>query len=200
MLRDQLRWAIHHDMRDRVRLLAENGVDLLTPFDNPRFAHCHGRTPTQWAMLCGNDVVVRTLAAHGAASEPLNDVDEFIGAVMAGNSGKAMEMDIDFDIASVARPERPSLVVQAVASGRTPAVSAALTSGFDINALGRSDSPCEQPWETALHTAVGNDDAPMVKLLLALGADPSITDARFNATPKGWAEHFGNERMAALFD
>jgi hypothetical protein len=74
----------------------------------------------------------------------------------------------------------------------------AVSNGFDVNALGRSDSPCEQRWQTALHTAVERNDFEMIELLITLGADPSIEDARFHATPKGWAEHFGNADLAAL--
>ncbi|MEY2425763.1 MAG: hypothetical protein QOI61_1335 [Actinomycetota bacterium] len=193
MLRAQLRWAIHHDMRDRVRLLAENGVDLTTPFDDERFGHCHGRTPAQFAALCGNAVIVKTLAAHGAVSAPLSDVDGFIGALMTGDSDEIARFpEADYpDIAQRARQERPSLIVQAAAAGRPKAVEAAVMAGFDINALGRADSPCEMPWQTALHVAVEQNNEQMVDLLLTLGADPSITDARFNATPAGWAEHFG---------
>ncbi len=33
LIRGQLRWAVTHDMRDRVRLLAEHGADLRTPFE-----------------------------------------------------------------------------------------------------------------------------------------------------------------------
>lgn len=33
-------------------------------------------------------------------------------------------------------------------------------------------------------------------MLIDLGADPGIRDARFDATPLGWAEHFGQSAMA----
>ncbi len=33
-------------------------------------------------------------------------------------------------------------------------------------------------------------------MLIDLGADPSIRDARFSATPLGWAEHFGRQAVA----
>jgi hypothetical protein len=29
----------------------------------------------------------------------------------------------------------------------------------------------------------------MVKLLMELGADPSLEDPNYNSTPRGWAEH-----------
>ncbi len=182
MLRQQLRWAIHHDMRDRVRLFAENGVDLLTPFDDERFPHCHGRTPAQWAALCGS---VEMADEIDAAWQPLSNEDRDVGAVMRG-------------VVAGVLAERPSLVVQAARTGRLDAVRAAVESGYDVNALGRSDSPCEMPWQTALHTAVERNDREMVELLLQLGADPSIKDARFDATPAGWAEHFGRPELSAL--
>lgn len=33
-------------------------------------------------------------------------------------------------------------------------------------------------------------------MLIELGADPAVRDARFRATPLGWAEHFGQQAMA----
>ena len=56
----------------------------------------------------------------------------------------------------------------------------------------------EQAWETALHEAAGSGDVELARLLLDLGADPNIEDARFHATPLGWAEHFGHAAMVDL--
>ena len=39
---------------------------------------------------------------------------------------------------------------------------------------------------------------PTVELLLSLGADPAVTDARFGATPRQWAEHEGHPEVAAV--
>jgi ankyrin repeat protein len=41
---------------------------------------------------------------------------------------------------------------------------------------------------TALHSAAWNGDLPMVKLLLAAGADPAARDDEHNGTPRDWAE------------
>jgi ankyrin repeat protein len=38
----------------------------------------------------------------------------------------------------------------------------------------------------------------MVKLLIELGADPSVRDEEFNATPLGWAE-YGERKEVAEF-
>ncbi|HVT77743.1 MAG TPA: hypothetical protein VHD87_11990, partial [Acidimicrobiales bacterium] len=192
MVQHQLRWAIHHNHVDRVRLFAERGVDLTTPFDGrPAWAHqARGKTPAEWARLCGHDEIVELLAAHGATAAALDPVDQYVADVMAGRTPSPAARD-------AVRAARPSLVVQAAATGRTDAVRVAVAEGFDVNALGRADAPVEQPWQTALHTAVERDDAAMVDLLRELGADPTIEDARFHATPLDWAEHFGNEPMAA---
>ena len=45
LIRGQLRWAVTHDMRDRVRLLAEHGADLPTPFEAARRGSSAASTP-----------------------------------------------------------------------------------------------------------------------------------------------------------
>jgi hypothetical protein len=42
---------------------------------------------------------------------------------------------------------------------------------------------------TALHHAAWDGDLERIRALLDLGADPTRTDSRFDATPLGWAEH-----------
>jgi ankyrin repeat protein len=49
---------------------------------------------------------------------------------------------------------------------------------------------------TALHLAAWNNHPDLVERLLALGADPTIRDGRFNATPAGWARHNGHSPLA----
>jgi ankyrin repeat protein len=65
-----------------------------------------------------------------------------------------------------------------------------------VNARARADAPVEQEWETALHHAAGAGDLDGARMLIGLGADPGIRDARFGATPLGWAEHFGQQAIA----
>jgi hypothetical protein len=190
MLQHQLRWAIQHNMLDRVRLFAERGVDLNTRFAQRLWPIADGRTPAEFALLCGHGAIVDELAKYGALAPELDAVDQFVAAVMAGEEPAGD--------GAAARERRPSLVVQATAAGRYEAVRIAVEHGFDVNALGRADAPVEQPWQTALHTAVERNLADMVRFLLDLGADPSIEDARFHATPKQWAEHFGYTDFDAL--
>ena len=79
----------------------------------------------------------------------------------------------------------------AAARRSTDAIVLLAELGFDVNALGRSDVPMEQAWETALHEAAAHGDVQMARLLIDLGADPDIRDTRFDSTPLGWARHFG---------
>jgi hypothetical protein len=37
-----------------------------------------------------------------------------------------------------------------------------------------------------------------VRLLLALGADPTVEDHRFHSTPLGWARFFGNAELEEI--
>ena len=45
----------------------------------------------------------------------------------------------------------------------------------------------------AIHLAAYDGNREMVDLLLELGADPTVKDHNFNATPSGWARHAHHE-------
>jgi len=99
-----------------------------------------------------------------------------------------------------ARAQRPALIVWAAARRRIDAIPLLVELGFDVNALGRTDIPMEQAWETALHEAAGHGDVELARLLLALGADPAIHDTRFDATPLSWARHFDQRATIDLLE
>jgi hypothetical protein len=92
------------------------------------------------------------------------------------------------------------LIVWAAARQKRDAIPLLVELGFDVNALGRSDIPMEQAWETALHEAAGSGDIELARLLLEFGADPNIKDARFDSTPLGWAHHFGQQALIELLE
>jgi len=188
----QLSWAVIHGMTERVRLLVEHGADLATPLDN-------GHMPAEQAALSGYPSLVEYLVASGAPAPALDAVDVFLAAVIAGDRETAVALrDATPGVDEHARERRPSLVVTAAANGNADAVRLAVELGFDVNALGRSDVPVEQEWETALHSVVGEGDRGLVDLLLSLGADPTIEDRRFSSTALGWAEHFGHADLVEL--
>jgi hypothetical protein len=49
---------------------------------------------------------------------------------------------------------------------------------------------------TALHIAAQSGHLPMVKLLVERGADRSVTDDLYHATPEGNAAYFGRVEVA----
>jgi ankyrin repeat protein len=50
----------------------------------------------------------------------------------------------------------------------------------------------------AMHLAAQYSCVKCLRLLLDRGADPTIKDAAYHATPLGWAEHEGSEETAAM--
>lgn len=194
MFRRQLDWAAVHNLRDRIALLLDNGVDVDLPL-------LDGQYTIDRATTCGHMELVGDLYARGAKQGPLEPAQVLTGFVLSVDRTNVDEtLSIDPDAVSKAQAERPSLAVQAAARGSIDAIRYAVELGWDVNALGRSDMPIEIPWQTALHAAAERNDAVMVAALLQLGADPSIKDARFEATPAGWAEHFGHLELLTLLD
>jgi ankyrin repeat protein len=202
LLRILLRWAVEHDQRDRVRLLAEHGVDIVTPFrgDGPPWAAGDGRTAVELARRSGHVEIADYLIARGAPEPAPDPVSDLIAAAFRGDRSTVDEVcDRHPGVVARARAERPGLVVWAAAQA-PGAVDVLVELGFDVNAMGRADAPVEQPWQTALHHSAGEGDVALTRRLLALGADPHVHDARFDATPLGWARYLGQAATAALLE
>jgi ankyrin repeat protein len=198
LVRGQLWWAIVHDMRDRVRLLAEHGADLRTPFEAPggrpsALRTSHDKTPAEVAALCGCPSVLAWLVENGAPRPAAEGVDGLIAAVLAGDRPTVDRLRHH---AAQVREQRPGLIVWAAARRAWHAFPLLAELGFDVNARARTDVPMEQAWETALHEVASTGEVAIARLLIDLGADPGIRDARFDATPLGWAEHFHQDAMA----
>ncbi|MFC1411691.1 ankyrin repeat domain-containing protein [Streptacidiphilus sp. N1-12] len=191
MLRGQLGWAVNHRLGARVRLLTEHGVDVRTPLAD-------GRTPAERARRNGDPELVAYLVAHGAETPAPDPVEALLGAALAGDATEVAALCAAHPTAAAgARAARPSAMVWAAAHDGPGAMRILAELGFDVNALGRSDIPSDQPWETALHRAAGDGDVASVRLLLELGADPAIRDRRFDGTALDWARHFGHGAVEA---
>jgi Ankyrin repeats (3 copies) len=195
MLRELLRWAVMHDQRDRVELLAAHAVDLASPFTGERYGP-YGRTPAEEALANGHDELAARLSALTGTRPRLNPVDAFIAAALDGDEQEVRRTDPA--VVSAARQARPGLVVWAASQGAPNAVELLVGAGFDVNAFGRSDIPADQPWHTALHVAAGNGDLELASKLRALGADPRLRDKHSNATPLGWAKRSGHQPLIDL--
>ncbi|GIF72007.1 ankyrin repeat domain-containing protein [Asanoa siamensis] len=189
LLRDQLHWAVTHGMSARVRLLATRGVDVTTPFRD-------GPTPAALALTSGYPEMV---AALGVPVPTLTPADAYVAAALVVDHAACDALVAAHPgLLESLRADRPGLPVWAAAHGRPGAVGLLLDAGWPVDALGRTDLPREDPWETALHAAAELGDAALARDLLARGADPAKRDARFDATPGDWARHFDRPELAAL--
>jgi len=103
-------------------------------------------------------------------------------------------------LVAAARRERTGLVTWAASRGAPNAVELLAAAGFDVNALGRSDIPSNEPWHTALHVAAENGNLALARTLVELGADPDIRDKHHKSTPLGWARHFDQTTLVELLE
>jgi ankyrin repeat protein len=201
MLRGQLWWAIVHDMRDRVRLLVEHGVDFRTPYAAPGGQptaprNSGGLTPAELAKLSGYPELAEWLVTHGADPPALDEVNSLIAVVLAGDRDSVMRLRAH---APAARERRPGLMAWAAACRKLNAIEMLAKLGFDVNARGRLDIPHEQQWFTPLHGAAQTGDVEMARLLLGLGADPNIR-SEWGATPLDSARAHGRDAVAELLE
>jgi ankyrin repeat protein len=85
-------------------------------------------------------------------------------------------------------------LVYASMCGQVDVVRFLLDQDIDINAK----PPGTHSAVTALHAAVWQGDEAMVRFLLERGADHTIRDERYDATPLEWAEYGGQGNVADL--
>jgi hypothetical protein len=116
--------------------------------------------------------LVRHLIARGVPAAP----EEY---ARLGDRKTLAEM-IALDSA-IARSE--AVVMGAVDFGHVDLVEWLLARGANVNARATAKSR-----HTALHSAAWNGDLPMVRLLVAAGADLSARDEEHDGTALGWAE------------
>ena len=197
LVRNQLSWAVSHGMRDRIRLLAAHGVDLISPFE-AGYLHSESLTPVALAHLSGRPQVAVLLEELGVPRATIDAGTDLVGALLAGDDGRVRRLTATTpELLEAVRRKHPSLILRAAVAGSSKGMELLLASGFDVDAKGRRDIPVEQEWETALHFAAGEGDLELVELLLSAGADPNVRDGRFDSTPLGWAEHLDHPQVVA---
>jgi ankyrin repeat protein len=191
MLRQQLSWALRNHHADRVRLLAEHGVDVRTPFAD-------GRTPVEVAALAGDPEVVAYLVGRGVPPPRLTPEAELIAAILGEDRPAASRLlDADPSLAERIRTAHPELVLEAANAGRVMAVTLLAELGFDVSARARPRSGYALG-ATPLHVAAMDGHEATVAELLRLGADPTVRDGAHDSTPLGWAEYGGQTGTANL--
>jgi ankyrin repeat protein len=116
--------------------------------------------------------LVRHLVSRGLKAEP----QEY--ARLGDKESLTALIAVDDEIA-----RRDAVMMGAVEFGHHDMVRWLLDRGANVNARAVAGSG-----GTALHSAAWNGDLPMVKLLVAAGADVSACDPEHDNTPAGWAE------------
>ena len=196
MLRSLLAWAVTHDQRDRVALLAEHGVDIVSPFTEERSPRGARRSRSRSSTATASWPASSSRSAPGrpgsapptpssrpswpATPTPSRDTPP-TSSPPCGGSGPGWSPG-----------PRPR--------ARPNAVELLVSAGFDVNAPGRSDVPGNEPWHTALHVAAENGDLALARTLLELGADPDIPDKHYQSTPLGWARYFDQPALVELLE
>jgi ankyrin repeat protein len=182
MLQQQMGWAAKYNQMARLRLLVERGVDVNTP--DTRFR----RPPYELAVLHGNKEVAQYLLDHGAKQPSFSDRDAFIAACLNADAPQARSL-LAKDPAFVERlgDQRAELLNLAAEWNRPEAIRLMTDLGFDLNEVKRT---------APLHGAAAAGNLDMVKLLLELGADPTLRDTEYNGTPRGWAEYNDRAEVA----
>jgi ankyrin repeat protein len=86
-------------------------------------------------------------------------------------------------------------LVWAAACGRVAALRRLLELGAGVDERSTFGGPGHGVGTTALHHAAESGHLEVIEVLLAAGADRTITDELYDATPAGWADH--NDQPAA---
>jgi hypothetical protein len=191
LLSEELWAAARRNFFERVQLLVAHGVDVAAP------GFRDGRTPYEAALLAGNREIAEYLAGHGAREEPLVPADAFAAACVAGRgAGARALLDADPGLMERLGPHgRVTLVQRAVEAHRLEGVRLMAELGFEIGRTTRHDGVGMSLAATPMHNAAWIGDLEMVKLLVALGADPAARDGNYNATPRDWAERNGQTEV-----
>jgi ankyrin repeat protein len=165
-----LHWAVWRDRSPEVvRLLVAAGA----PIDARRI---DGRTAYAMAVLFGRQAVAAMLRDAGAATA-VSDVDGYLAACAAAEAAGT-----PLPPAPPISPADAHLLPDLADAGLAAGVRGLLAAGVGVGERGEHGA-------TALHFACWRGADTLAASLLARGADTTITDRTFTATPPGWLTH-----------
>ncbi len=149
--------------------------------DNRAFYRPHSGFPS-WTPSDSADEILDEALVWAAKSDRTEILDTLVqhGAHLDGN------------------PYRGTALAWAAAKGRVATIQWLIANGAYVNLLTTFGGFTHGRDVTALHLAAQSNQPEAVRALLDLGADASIKDALYGATPRGWAEHEGAAAVLAL--
>lgn len=142
-----------------------------------------GKTPYAIAMRHGNFEMAELFKQHGARSDVLTPMEEFLAACLSADASRARALlTANPSLPMTMTDEDRAALGDAVNHERADAVRLMIDLGFDLKAeLGEGGTP--------LHWACWEGRLAMVKLLRSLGAPVNVKDKMFGGSPLGWALH-----------
>lgn len=125
------------------------------------------------------------------STDPQEILDEAL--VWASKSNRVVVLDrlLRAGARIHADPYRGTPLIWAAACNRTEAAAWLLDHGAEVNQRATFGGLTHGQGITALHIAAQNGHMPMVKLLVARGADLAAEDDLYHSTPQGAAAYFG---------
>lgn len=176
LLTGQLCWAAEHGHLDRIRLLLNHGAD-------PNGTDRRGRSLYEIASLAGHPEIARALLDHGAKKVDLLPLDQLAAACLKADRAE-IEGLLENSPALLEElgGRKEDLLNAAAGSNRLAAVRLMVELGFPLNAMHHST-------RTPLHEAAWHGHLEMAKLLIELGANPTLRDRSHQATPADYAAY-----------
>ncbi|MGH7560975.1 MAG: ankyrin repeat domain-containing protein [Gemmatimonadales bacterium] len=191
-----LHWAAELDRLGIARTLVEAGADI-------EARTSWGASPFDWAATMGSVRVADFLLSLGASGLTLITAAALgrrtdVGAMLDSGAGPSRHRRRDApavpdeywpaDTAHLRGDVLSDALYAAARNGHDAVVTDLLARGADIDAKGVFGA-------TGLHWAAINGHAGTVKLLVSRGASRELRDARFGATPEGWAREGGHPHI-----
>ena len=199
--------ALFWGHREAAELLAERGVFPR----NLRTASGLGRLDLIDELVAPDGALAPEAGAHRAfyrphggfpAWKPSDDPQEILDEALSWAARNDRVEALDVLVARGANVDadvnRGTALTWGAASGRTEAILGLLALGADPNKRGTFGGPEHGDGTTALHHAAEGGHLDAIRALLDAGADATVRDAIYDATPAGWAGHFGREEAREL--
>ncbi len=140
-------------------------------------------------MFTADDSHLRLLFAHGLADAPPSPWERRLGEAMESRA-QVWRRQVDW-AASHGFADRLALLGE-------HGIDVDGVEAIDTIAFPDDPNAVDDRGVTALHEAAWAGDLDRIRALLVAGADPTIRDRAYDATPLGWAEHAFQTEAADL--
>lgn len=161
----------------------DTGATILSLGADPNVVRADGRTPYVLAVRHGNSAVASLLRLHGARTEEVTSIDEFVGACLRADAEAARSIvKSDPHIPEEMTSQDREVLLQAAGRNSIDSVRVMAEVGLDLGFTGESGA-------TMLHIAAWHGHVEIVRLLLQHGVSVDTRDTTYRSSALGWAAH-----------